>query len=188
MTTPPPYAESEHTRDMGLWAMWREDYHRHQRDLSRPGLRALLVYRFGVWRMRCRFAPLRFVYSFFYRRLFHHVRNHYGIELPFSAQVGRRLTIEHQGGIVVHGSCVIGNDCYIRQGVTLGNKRLDEPFAAPRLGDRVNVGAGAKVLGGVRIGDGAAIGANAVVTKDVDSDAVMVGIPARDIRREGKSS
>ena len=75
--------------------------------------------------------------------------------------------IEHFGGIVVHGSSVIGDDCIIRQGVTIGNRRLDDPLGAPTLGSRVNVGAGAKILGRVTIGDDVNIGANAVVITDI---------------------
>jgi serine O-acetyltransferase len=74
---------------------------------------------------------------------------------------------------------VIGDESIIRQGVTLGNKTLDRPLDAPTLGKRVNVGAGAKILGAVSIGDGASIGANAVVLDDVPAGAVAVGIPAK---------
>jgi serine O-acetyltransferase len=120
-------------------------------------------------------APLSIVYRWMYRKC----RNHYGIELPYTATVGRRVIFEHQHGIVIHGNCVIGDDCIIRQGVTLGNKSLDRPEEAPNLGNRVNVGAGAKILGAVIIGDDASIGANAVVLKDVPPGAVAVGIPAK---------
>jgi len=122
---------------------------------------------------------VRAPFSVLYRTLFRHVRNHYGIELPFSVRLGRRVIIEHQCCIIVHGNSVIGDDCIIRQGCTLGNRDLDRPDDAPRLGHRVNVGAGAKILGAVKIGDGAAIGANAVVLTDVPAGAVAVGIPAR---------
>lgn len=178
------YFESELTRDAGFMELVKEDYARHERDWTRPGFRALFVYRFGVWRMRIRSKLIRLPFSFLYRRLFVHVRNHYGIELPYSAKVGRRVVIEHQSGIVIHGNCVIGNDCYIRQGCTLGNKSLDAVYDAPVLGNGVNVGAGAKLLGKVIIGDGANIGANAVVVKDVPAGATAVGIPAKILERK----
>ena len=82
-------------------------------------------------------APLSVVYRWLFRRC----RNRYGIELPYSVRLGRRVVIEHQGAIVIHGSCVIGDDCILRQGVTLGNRHLDRPLEAPILGQRVNVGA-----------------------------------------------
>ena len=100
-----------------------------------------------------------------------------------SAKIGRRLVIEHSGAIVVHGKTVIGDDCIIRQGVTIGNRRLDRPMDAPHIGNRVNIGAGAKILGAVRIGDDAEIGANAVVIADVPAGAIAVGVPARIVVR-----
>lgn len=164
---------------IGLLQAVHEDWIAHGRDWTLPGFRAVAVYRFGVWRMGIRAKILRWPFSVVYRALFRRVRNHYGIELPFSAQLGRRVIIEHQSGIVIHGDAEIGDDCIIRQGVTLGNRSLDQPRLAPKLGCRVNVGAGAKLLGGVHIGDGAQIGANAVVLCDVPAGKTAVGIPAR---------
>lgn len=175
-------------RPLSLRALIREDWIAHGRDWTRPGFRAVAVYRFGVWRMTVRNKFLRAPLSIVYRAMFRHVRNVYGIELPYSAKVGRRVIFEHQHGIVVHGNCVIGDDSIVRQGVTLGNKSLDRPFDAPVLGSRVNVGAGAKILGAVRIGDGAAIGANAVVLSDVPAGAIAVGIPAKVVRGGGETA
>jgi serine O-acetyltransferase len=157
----------------------REDWVAHGRDWTLPGFRAVAVCRFGQWRMDVRPKLLRAPLSIFYRFMYRHVRNHYGIELPYSVRLGRRVVIEHQGAIVVHGDSQIGDDCIIRQGVTLGNRRLDERFVAPVLGRRVNIGAGAKILGHVHIGDGAQIGANAVVLIDVPDGALAVGVPAK---------
>lgn len=164
---------------MNLIEQIHEDWVVHHRDWSLPGFRAVAVYRFGVWRMQFTNPVVRLPLSFIYRRLYRKVRNSYGIELPYSAKIGRRLRIEHQSDIVVHGACEIGDDCVLRQGVTLGCRYLDRPLEAPILGDRVNVGAGAKILGGVRIGDDANIGANSVVLKDVGRGETAVGIPAK---------
>lgn len=170
---------------MGLLRQIREDYVAHGRDWTRPGFRAVAAHRFGVWRMNVRPKILRAPFSMVYRWMYRRCRNRYGIELPYTVKLGRRVIIEHQNGIVIHGNCVIGDDSIIRQGVTLGNRSLEKPFDAPRLGCRVNVGAGAKVLGAVTIGDGAAIGANAVVLHDVPAGAVAVGVPARIISGGG---
>jgi serine O-acetyltransferase len=169
----------------GFWELLREDYEAHGREWSRPGFQALAVYRFGRWRMGVGSRPLRMPLSAAYRAMFVFVRNVYGIELPYTAEVGRRVVFEHQHGIVVHGSTVIGDDCIIRQGVTLGIRNLEDLGAAPVLGEGVNVGAGAKIIGKVNVGDGAAIGANAVVLSDVPARALAVGIPARIV--QGKS-
>jgi serine O-acetyltransferase len=158
----------------------REDLATHGGDWTRPGFRALAVYRFGVWRMTVRTRLFRAPLSGLYRHYYRHVRNHYGIELPYSATVGRRVVIEHQSGIVIHGASVIGDECIIRQNCTLGIRRIDGQAAttAPVLGRGVEMGAGAVILGKVNIGDYAKIGANAVVLSDVPPHALAVGIPA----------
>lgn len=165
----------------GLCALIREDLRHHGGDWTRPGFRTLAAYRFGVWRMSIRSKLLRAPFSVAYRWMFRYCRNRYGIELPYSAKVGRGVVIEHQGAIVVHGATVLGDGCVIRQGVTLGNRYLDRPHDAPTLGQNVNVGAGAKLLGALTVGDGAVIGANAVVLKDVAPGQTVVGIPAKPI-------
>lgn len=154
-----------------------EDWRTHGRDISLPGFRAVLIHRLTTYRVHRRGLVgklLGFVCRTGHRR----VRNVYGIELPYSVRLGRRVVFEHQGGIVIHGNAAIGDGCIIRQGVTLGNRHLDDPDSAPALGNGVNVGAGAKILGGIHIGDGAAIGANAVVLHDVPAGGTVVGIPA----------
>lgn len=162
-----------------LWQLVAEDYVAHGCEASRPGFQAMLVYRFGVARMKVKPILLRAPLSVLYRTMFRAVRNFYGIELPYTAKVGRRVIFEHQHGIVVHGATVIGDDCILRQGVTLGIRTLDKLADAPVLGKNVNVGAGAKIIGHVHVGDGASIGANAVVLEDVPAKALAVGVPAR---------
>ncbi|MBE9011497.1 serine acetyltransferase [Pseudanabaenaceae cyanobacterium LEGE 13415] len=174
-----------HTTDsLSLWQQIVEDWHAHGRDWTKPGFRAIAVYRFGVWRMGIQPLILRAPLSILYRMMFRKVRNTYGIELPYSAKVGRRVIIEHQSAIVIHGNCVIGDDCVIRQGCTLGNRYLDRLEEAPILGNRVNVGAGAKILGLVHIGDDASIGANAVVLSDIGAGETAIGIPAKILKRK----
>jgi serine O-acetyltransferase len=164
--------------DLSLWQLVAEDYVAHGRDATKAGFQAIVVYRFGVARMRVKPLLLRAPLSVLYRALFRGVRNFYGIELPYTAKIGRRVVFEHQHGIVVHGSTVIGDDCIIRHGVTLGIRSLDRLADAPVLGKGVNVGAGAKVIGKVYVGDGAAIGANAVVLDDIPGGRLAVGVPA----------
>ena len=167
------------TSILGLWQLIKEDWIAHGRDWTKPGFRAVAVHRFGVWRMKIEPKILRAPFSIIYRALYRKIRNTYGIELPYTVQLGRRVIIEHQSDIVIHGNCVIGDDSIIRQGVTLGNRYLESPFDAPKLGAGVNVGAGAKIFGNVTIADDANIGANAVVLCDVPSGTTAVGIPAK---------
>lgn len=170
-----------------LWQQIRCDWIAHDKDWTRPGFRALAFYRFGVWRMGVSNKILRAPLSILYRALYRFARNVYGIEIPYSAEIGQNVVFEHQGGIVIHGDTKIGDGCIIRQGVTLGNRYMEDPFSAPRLGENVNVGAGAKILGAVVIGDNAAIGANAVVLDDVPADHIAVGIPATIKSQSSKS-
>ncbi|NEP22489.1 serine O-acetyltransferase [Moorena sp. SIO3I6] len=170
------------TDKLGLWQQIKEDWKAHGCDWTKPGFRAVAVQRFGVWRMKIEPKLLRAPFSILYRALYRKVRNTYGIELPYTVKLGRRVIIEHQSGIVIHGDCTIGDDSILRQGVTLGNRYLDRPLDAPILGKRVNVGAGAKIFGKVTIGNGANIGANAVVLSDVPAGATVVGIPAKVIK------
>jgi serine acetyltransferase len=167
------------TKRVSLWEQWCSDWRAHGCDWTKPGFRAVAVHRFGAWRMTLQPKLLRAPFSILYRMLYRHVRNVYGIDLPYSVKLGQRVIIEHSSGIIIHGETEIGDDCILRQGVTLGNRYMDKPFDAPRLGKRVNVGAGAKILGAVQIGDDVQIGANAVVLCDVPGGATAVGIPAR---------
>lgn len=163
-----------------LLAQIKEDWIAHGQDWTKPGFRAVAIHRFGVWRMGINPKLLRAPFSVLYRMLYRKVRNTYGIELPYTVKLGRRVIIEHQGAIVIHGNCSIGDDSIIRQGVTLGNRYLDRQLLeAPQLGKCVNVGAGAKVFGNINIGDNSSIGANAVVLQDIPPGKTAVGIPAR---------
>lgn len=166
-----------------MLASLREDWLLYERDPFRQGLWVMIVYRFGRWRYGLRSPLLRVPMSFLYKlaRTAMHVLT--GIDLPCEAKVGRRLRIDHFGGIVVSGDAVIGDDVILRNGVTIGLKRTNER-GAPVIGNRVDIGAGAKILGPIVIGDGAVIGANAVVVSDVPAGAVAVGIPARVLSRQ----
>jgi serine O-acetyltransferase len=180
LTTQPLSSSGQPERsDLSLLSQIREDWIAHGRDWTKPGFRAVAIHRFGVWRMGIASRSLRLPFSLVYIMLFRRVRNHYGIELPYTVKLGRRVVVEHQGNIVVHGNCQIGDDSIIRQGTTLGIRYMDRLTEAPKLGKRVNVGAGAKLFGAIVIGDDTNIGANAVVLCDVPDGMTAVGIPAK---------
>ena len=167
------------TLTLGLWQQIQEDWVAHGRDWTKPGFRAVAIQRFGAWKIQIKSKLLRAPLSILYTSLYRKVRNTYGIDLPCTVKLGRRVIVEHESGIVIHGYCEIGDDCIIRQGVTLGNRYLDRPLESPKLGARVNIGAGAKILGNVTIGDDANVGANAVVLADIPPGKTAVGIPAK---------
>lgn len=160
----------------------RSDWHTHDHDWSRHGFWALVVYRFGNWRYTLKPRFVRMPFSFLYKLLKFAADSFCGIELPCEAVIGDGFCIEHTGGIVVSGDAVFGKDCVIRNGVTVGLRHRHQR-GSPVIGDRVDIGAGAKLLGPIRIGNDVAIGANAVVLCDVPDGCIAVGIPARVIAR-----
>jgi len=109
-----------------------------------------------------------------------------GIEIHPGAQIGRGLFIDHGSGVVIGETTIIGDNCTIYQGVTLGGTGKDTGKRHPTLGNNVIVGTGAKVLGPFTVGDNSKIAANAVVLSEVPPDSTCVGVPARVVRREGK--
>ena len=108
-----------------------------------------------------------------------------GVEIHPAAQLGRRFFIDHAMGVVIGETTIVGDDCVLYQGVTLGGTGNECGKRHPTLGDNVTVGTGAKVLGNITIGDNVRIGGNSVVVKDVPSDSTVVGIPGRVVRRNG---
>jgi serine O-acetyltransferase len=97
------------------------------------------------------------------------------------AQLGQRLMLPHPNGVVIHEDAIVGDDCMIMQQVTIG---MIGDAEVPTIGNNVYIGAGAKIIGKVSVGDGARIGANAVVTQDVPTNCTAVGVPARVISRD----
>ena len=106
-----------------------------------------------------------------------------GCDLPIISEIGGGLLMPHPNVIVIHPACKIGHNCLIFQQVTLGSNESSSGSGVPIIGGHVDIGAGAKILGPINIGDNAVIGANAVVLIDVPANAVAIGIPARVILR-----
>ncbi|HRO66962.1 MAG TPA: serine O-acetyltransferase [Pseudobdellovibrionaceae bacterium] len=109
-----------------------------------------------------------------------------GIEIHPGAELGKRLVIDHGMGVVIGETAVVGDDCIIFHGVTLGGVKFDPVKRHPTIGRHVMIGSGAKILGPVTVGDNVRIGANAMVTKDVPSDVTVVGNPAQILQRESR--
>jgi serine O-acetyltransferase len=123
-------------------------------------------------------APL----SFLYRAGTRCTQWFCGIELPYTTSVGRRVKLEHFGGMILVARA-IGDDVIIRQNTTFGIASANGPKLRPTIGDRVDIGAGAVLLGGITIGEDTHIGANAVVTKSLPAGVVAAGVPAKVIRQ-----
>jgi serine O-acetyltransferase len=155
----------------------QSDFRAHNRDWGAQGFWVMIVYRFGRWRYRVRPPILRKPFSLIYKLLYKFVQIITGVELPCEASVGRNFVIDHFGGIIVSGYATFGDNCRIRNGVTIGLRRVDEK-RAPTIGNNVDIGAGAKLLGPIKVGDNSIIGANAVVLIDVPANSIAVGVPA----------
>lgn len=143
--------------------------------LAYPGVHALLLHRLahGFWRRRWRVAA---------RLISHFARMITSIEIHPGARIGRRFFIDHGTGVVIGETACVGDDCTIYHGVTLGGTTWSQGKRHPTLGNGVMVGAGAKILGALDIGDNAMVGANSVVIRDVPAGRTVVGIPAKVVR------
>jgi len=155
----------------------REDLRAYDGRWGAQGFWVMVVYRYGRWRYRVRPALVRKFFSLIYHVLFKTVQVVTGIELPCEVELGHNFIIDHFGGIVIHGDAKFGDNCRIRNGVVVGIRHVEED-GAPIIGDNVDIGVGAKVLGPVQIGDNVLIGANAVVLIDVPDNCIAVGVPA----------
>ncbi len=174
-------AENANPASIGFWSLVAEDFETNDNDFFSQGFWALFWHRFGNWRMSVRPKVLRAPLSLLYQVMFKLCQWAGGIMLPYTVRVGRRVRIDHFGGMILVAQA-IGDDVIIRQNTTFGIASLDEPHARPVIGNRVEIGAGVVIIGAVHVGDGAIIGANAVVTCSVPAGVVAVGVPARVLR------
>ncbi len=145
-----------------------------------PGIKAVLIYRVAhlLWEMGLPFVP-RYLSSI--------AKQITGIDIHPGADIGDHFFIDHGEGVVIGETTVIGDNVTLYQGVTLGGVSLEVKKRHPTLGNNIVVGAGAKILGPVKIGDNVKVGANSVIVDDIPPDSVVVGIPARIINKKSVS-
>jgi len=173
-------------KGIGFWQLVREDFETHGRDWGSQGFWALFWHRFGNMRMDVRPKLLRIPLTLLYRLMFKAAELLCGIKLSYNVEVGRRVKIEHFGGMVL-GARSIGDDVVLRQNTTLGIASPNDLNAKPIICNGVDVGAGAVIIGHVTIGEGAVIGANAVVRHNVPPRALAAGVPAKVFTRRFKN-
>jgi serine O-acetyltransferase len=161
----------------------REDLKSYKNDWTSQGFWVMIVYRFGRWRYSIENPLIRKPFSLIYKILFKFIQIITGIELPCEVEIGKNFRIDHFGDIIISGYAKFGDDCVIRNGVTVGLRRVDEPVA-PIIGNNVDIGAGAKILGDISIGNNVNIGANAVVLENVPANSIAIGVPSRIIKKE----
>ena len=172
-----------------MWPNLSKDYGRYRQDdgnialfvlqaFRNMGFRAMMLYRMGRW---CRLHNLRMLAALTERAI-HHLCL---CSISTGAEIGGGFYLAHPIGLVIGGGTRIGEHCDGRQNVTFGgnyNKQSEDGRQKPWLGDNVSIGAGAVILGPVKVGSNAIIGANAVVIRDVPESAIVAGVPARVIK------
>ncbi len=142
-----------------------------------PGVRAILSYRFAH---KLHKMKLYFLADFVSKQ----ARRRTGIEIHPGAQIGKGLFIDHGMGVVIGETTIIGDNCTIYQGVTLGGTGKDKGKRHPTIGNNVTIGSGAKVLGPFTVGDNSKIAANAVVLNEIPPNSTCVGVPAHIVKRD----
>lgn len=166
---------------MGLWALLAEDFRTHGSEFLSQGFWALAWHRFGNWRMGVKPKILRAPLTVIYRVMYKITQWVCGIDLPYTVTVGRRLKLEHFGGMILIAER-IGDDVTIRQNTTFGISGFGDLHGRPVIGDRVEIGTGVVICGRARVGDDVIIGANAVVRGDLPNGVVVGGVPAKILR------
>ena len=153
--------------NQGLWACACYRAGRRLNDLALPRfIRPLIMFPYHVWWKWVEMAT--------------------GISISPDCRIGPGLYIGHFGQIILHSDVVMGRDCNLSQGVTIGLAEKDGRWGVPTLGDRVYIAPGAKIIGPIHLADGTVVGANAVVLRDTEPDDVVGGIPAKVISRKGR--
>jgi serine O-acetyltransferase len=146
-------------------------------------------FKYNFWMRTCSFAKQyklsKYTIYPFAKLILRHLKYKLGISIPPETEIGSGFYIGHFSGIIVNDKCVIGKNCNISHGVTLGEASRGKNKGCPTLGDNIYIGPGAKIIGAIKIGNNVAIGANCVVTKNIPDNAVVVGVPGKIISYRG---
>lgn len=172
-----------------MFKRMKEDIHVvfEQDPAARSAFEVILTYSglHAIWAYRIAHALFMKRFFFLARAVSQIARFFTGIEIHPGAQIGRRFFIDHGAGVVIGETCIIGDDCTLFQGVTLGGTGKEKGKRHPTLHNNVLVASGAKVLGSITIGENSKIGAGSVVLKDVPPNATVVGIPGKVVIQDG---
>jgi serine O-acetyltransferase len=171
---------NQNPRDIGFWALLAEDFRTHDRDWLCPGFWAVAIHRFGNWRMDVKAKVFRAPLTLTYKVAHRSMAWAFGIDLPYVGKLGRRVRLGHHGSMHISARA-IGNDVYIRHSATLGVLDPNQKLAKPTIGDRVEIGPGACVVGDITVGDDSIVGPNTVVAQDLPPRSVVLGNPARQV-------
>lgn len=164
--------------DISFFALLAEDFRTNDSSIFHQGFLMLLIHRFGNLRMDIRWKLLRIVPTLIYRFFNKLAQIFLGMKLDYTVKVGRRVKLEHFGGMIL-GAREIGNDVWIRQNTTFGIRSVEDTRAKPIIGNSVDIGAGAVIVGNITIGDNSIIGANTVVFSNIPPNSVVSGVPGK---------
>lgn len=178
-----------------FWCVVRSDLHRYGQGVSVLAFVKRYFYALGFkytfWMRLTGYLQQQSVYwrpaYYLCRIILHRLSLRYGISIPYNTKIRPGLYIGHYGGIVINSDVVIGRDCNINHGVTIGVKFGGKNPGVPIIGNRVYLGPGCTLIGGIRVGDDVAVGANAVVIESVPDSGVVAGVPGRLISTKGSS-
>ena len=171
----PPIWDGSSNRNpegIGFWALIKEDYKTHDSDFFSQGFFAIFVNRFGNWRMGIKRKFFRAPMTIVYRLLKKMAQIFCGIKLDYTVHVGRRVKLEHFGGMIL-GARSIGDDTIIRQNTTFGIRDMTDLSAKPIIENGVNIGAGVVIVGDIVVGRHSVIGPNCVITEDVPPFSIV---------------
>jgi Acyl-CoA synthetases (AMP-forming)/AMP-acid ligases II len=184
VTSPEKGTTNDNPSDIGIWDLIKEDFQTHESDWFSQGFWAVANHRFGNWRMgiqsKIARAPLTFLYRF-HRKL---VQIFCGIKLDYTVKLGRRVKLEHFGGMIL-GAKSIGDDVVIRQNTTIGVKDLSDLINKPVIEQGVNIGTGAVIVGNITVGRYSVIGPNSVVDGDIPPFSYVSAAPSKIVPADG---
>ena len=170
---------NENPEDIGLLALLAEDFRTHGSDPLAAGFWALAVHRLGNWRMGVRAHALRAPLSVLYTVARQAVVAAWGMDLPYNSRIGRRVRFNHHGCVFV-GAWNIGDDVHFHHSVTIGLVRRGSK-KAPIIGNRVEIGPGACIVGEIEVGDDCYVGPNTVLAQSIPAGTTVLGVPARTV-------
>jgi serine O-acetyltransferase len=173
---------NENPESIGLFGLLAEDFRTHGSDPLAAGFWALAVHRLGNWRMGFRTRTLRAPLSILYKVARQAVIATWGMDLPYNSRIGRRVRFNHHGCVFV-GAWNIGDDVHFHHSVTIGLVRRGSK-KAPIIGNRVEIGPGACIVGEIEVGDDCYIGPNTVLAQSIPAGTTVLGVPARTVSLE----
>ncbi len=149
------------------------------------GFKYVFWWRFAEYSSRA--GALRYILYPLLKLVHRHLSYKFGISIPIGVKIGPGFYIGHYGNIVISGDAVLGRNCNISQGVTIGQANRGKYKGTPVIGDEVYMATGSKIIGGIKIGNNALISANALITQDIEENAVCVGVPAEVVSYNGNA-